>query len=297
MIRIAQRFTAELFVQVSSSKEPKKKSYRVSWVGKDEQKGTLSFRQDSMVSILQPGDTSKAQLQIVEFKSFAVLGTAARLGTFCYKANGASKEIKVGQLAQRVFKAQVLASSTSYSTPAEQQSGAQNGNAAKQQPRRSLRQHPTEKGRAPERSIGTRKRTLAESAQRARKDKAHKAACVKLTAHSAAHPEWLVLSDDIVEKDGRQFQMGTLTAEANCPIFGARVYAVLTASRRALSFACCNGCRKVFTSLAEGGKHRCLRLDEATQPVQRQRPLQLHLEGGIQPETHLLHQVRTCCTP
>lgn len=67
--------------------------------------------------------SSKAQLRVVEFKKFAVSGTTARLRTFCYKADGASKEVKVGQLAQRVFKAQVLASSTPDTHLQESQQG------------------------------------------------------------------------------------------------------------------------------------------------------------------------------
>ena len=129
----------------------------------DGQKGTLSFLQDSTVAIMQPGGSSRAQLQPVQFQSFAVSGATARLGTFCYKADGASKEIKVRALAQRVFKAQVLASSTPDSAPAEEPSTEQDGNVEQQQPRRSSRQPPTPQERGRERGAGSRKRTPAES--------------------------------------------------------------------------------------------------------------------------------------
>ena len=46
----------------------------------------------------------------VEFKSFALTGRQEGLGTFRYKDGGNNKEIKPGQLGERVIRAQLLAS-------------------------------------------------------------------------------------------------------------------------------------------------------------------------------------------
>lgn len=234
------------------------------------------------MSILPLNGTSRAQLQLVEFKSFALSGQEARLGLFSYKEGGQHKEIKAGQIGQRVFKAQLLARSTGDAQLPDQP----DSNATKPASRKSLRRPTKASQKAEAEMAGIEKRTAAEQAQRALKDKAHKQACIQLSEH----PEWLQLSDETVEQKGMQFQSGKLAPDANCPSFGKRRYEMLTVGR-GVSFARCEKCTKVFTSLSEGANHRCKPPDEPQAPLQRQRQPQEHLEGGVQLEPHLLHQV------
>ena len=73
----------------------------MSWASTDGQKGTLSFTQNTRVGILpRQKESGQDDIQLVEFKGFAMTGKEEALGTFRYKKNPKDKqrEIKPGQL-------------------------------------------------------------------------------------------------------------------------------------------------------------------------------------------------------
>ena len=256
------------------------------WVGTDGQKGTLSFTQDSTVGILpRQREACRDDLQLVEFKSFALTGKQEVLGTFRYKEGGFHREVKPGQLGLRVLRAQLLGSSAGEALIAGQPDGSPGKAKRRESSRKSeklaqLRRSP--------RQHGTIRRTVDEQMARAEKDRQIKEACVKL----AKHPEWLQLGEGIVERNNRHLQTGSLSSAANCFGFGKKRYHLLTAGR-ALTFARCITCTKVFNGLADGSRHQCQPAGERQQVQQRQsqRQPQEHLQGGVQLATHLLHQV------
>ena len=57
----------------------------MSWVGTNGQKGTLSFTENTRVGILPwQKEAGQDDVQLVEFKGFAMNGKAEALGTFRY---------------------------------------------------------------------------------------------------------------------------------------------------------------------------------------------------------------------
>lgn len=266
-------------------------------MGNDGQPATLCFTQGTDVPILPHGSSSRADLTVVEFTSFQLKGDQNKLGLFRYKCGEQHREIKPGQVGQRVLKAQLLAREPLLAQ-ADGDSTREALRRSKRQPKPAARQPEeaqtvfTSKGLAPRAEVAdcteTYQRDGAQKSLRAARDREHAAACDLLQEHR----EWLQEEDKVLEKDGRTIRMARLSAAAECAAFGEQRYAALMR----VSFAVCVTCHKVYTSATAGFRHRCRPPDAPAQPLQRRRQPLEHLVGGIQLDTALAAQVIPLCS-
>ena len=173
----------------------------------------------------------------------------------------------------------------------EQPDAAQVGDASIEHPtRQSRRQRQAPARLAEERTSEAAKAKAADEktkALRRQRDTVHRAACEKLQGNE----QWLEVVEESVEKQKSNsvmaFQRLQLSKAADCTEFGREEYSMLHAA----SFARCDACLKILTSLSAGEKHRCRPLDQLVQPMQQQAMAQPMLQGNIQLDTAIIAEV------
>lgn len=221
--------------------------------------------------ILPDGSCDVAHLKGVEFCSFQLKGAEEKLGLFRYKEGAVHKEIKPGQVGERVFKAQLLAKNAGPT--------AMQPDAAEKATRRSMRIPAAAEQNTATLTKGKRKRGAGQNAEEAEQpvdgnrvkrdaqQKALRAARDREIAEACTvlqdHPDWLEASGEPVEKEGRTLQIAKLSAAAHCSEFGEQRYEEL----RRVSFARCVDCKLLFTSVTAGSRHRCRPASASVEPL------------------------------